>query len=194
MLGWQIRCTDGWGWKAGEKGLVGRLIASQIMWHAIQNRWAIEYPNSDDISGDWVKHSFTIVISRFMMTSKQLAISQAIMLDATAIWDRRGAVPQVCSDRLFSSWHVVTSVFHWTNWHYRQLVMMSFVGWNPKRSENSHFTHFVADNVHHNIWTVNGHKTFHVMVLISVSHLVISCEFQGLKQGLSCERHVWDSQ
>ena len=49
--------------------------------------------------------------------------------------------------------------------------MMSFVRWNPKQIERSQFTHFVADNVHHNIWTVNGHKTFHVMVLISVSHL-----------------------
>ena len=53
---------------------------------------------------------------------------------------------------------------------YLQSVMTSFVGWNPKQVENSQFTQFVADNVDHNIRTVDGHETFHGMGIISVSH------------------------
>jgi len=63
--------------------------------------------------------------------------------------------------------------------------MMSFVRWNPKQIERSQFTHFVADNVHRNIWTVNGHKTFHVMVLISVSHLGHQLRIPGCKARIS---------
>jgi len=53
---------------------------------------------------------------------------------------------------------------------YLQSVMTSFVGWNPKQVESSQFTHFVADNVDHNIQTVDGNETFHGMGIISVSH------------------------
>jgi len=47
--------------------------------------------------------------------------------------------------------------------------MTSFVGWNPKEVESSQFTHFVGDNVNHNIQTVDGHEMFHGMGIISVT-------------------------
>jgi len=49
-------------------------------------------------------------------------------------------------------------------------VMTSFVGWNPKGVESSQLTHFVADNVDHNIRTVDSHEIFHGMGIISVSN------------------------
>jgi len=49
-------------------------------------------------------------------------------------------------------------------------VMTSFVAWNPKGVESSQLTHFVADNVDHNIRTVDSHEIFHGMGIICVSH------------------------
>lgn len=50
-----------------------------------------------------------------------------------------------------------------------QSVMTSFHGWHTEDVQNASFTQFIADNVDHNVRTVDGHSTFAGLGMISAS-------------------------
>jgi hypothetical protein len=52
---------------------------------------------------------------------------------------------------------------------FQQSVMQSNAAWQPVECREATFTHFIGDNVDHNIRTLTGSDTFHAMGIVAVS-------------------------
>jgi hypothetical protein len=140
------------------------------------------YPNPDEISLD-NSHVVPPLLQLFVGQlvhdpRKGVAIAQAVIQAArprscimpllfglgVQIHRQHGSAQLV---RQLARWGFSVSLDEVTR--YLQSVMQCTNGWLPEECCEARFTQFVADNVDHNIQTVDGHKTFHGMGIIAAS-------------------------
>lgn len=139
------------------------------------------YPNPDDIenSAVVVPHLLDLFLSQLVTDErKKTAIAQVLIQSARP---RSCLMPLpfglgVQVHRLLGSAQLVKELARWgfsvsldEVQRYLQSVLQSTNGWQPEECREAMFTQFVADNVDHNIKTVDGLETFHGMGIIAVS-------------------------
>jgi len=137
------------------------------------------YPTSDEIKDEWIPESLRLFLSMFTnSTIKQESIGQCIVKAAasTKIPPMMFALG-VEVDHLFGSRWLNDELFklgfaisYSEVTRFKQASLSQPVNDQMKRfGPENNFTHFIADNVDHNIRTLDGYGTFHGMGIVAAT-------------------------